>query len=132
MSSFFRRLRREKAPAPKSRRKPAPRDDDDEAIEAETGDESPPVVDAEPLEELAPAEAEMEVAVVAPPPVAASMGPAGPEIALPSGSPPPLPEADAEQVPYAPRSRTTARHCFICGTEQDGPWCPTCRMVWTE
>jgi hypothetical protein len=70
---------------------------------------------------------------VGPPEAAPSDGsvlPAGPE--LPWTAPPRLPEAGAGASRSVHRPLTAPTHCFLCGTEMSGSFCPTCRMTWNE
>ena len=73
-----------------------------------------------------PAPAPDVAAPSAPPPSAIDEAPP-PEVA-----PPPLPEAD----PTAARSSLSRQRpgtlCFLCGSEMDGSYCPSCKMHWTE
>jgi hypothetical protein len=54
----------------------------------------------------------------------------GPE--LPSTAPPRLPEAAAGTSRSVHRPLTAPSHCFLCGSEMSGSFCPTCRMTWNE
>jgi hypothetical protein len=56
--------------------------------------------------------------------------PSGPE--APGGPPPPLPEADRDAATSSLASHRPATKCFVCSTEMQGTFCPTCRMDWNE
>lgn len=59
----------------------------------------------------------------------------GPEVIgtdLPSSAPPRLPEAADGGSRIAHRPLTAPGHCFLCGSELSGSYCPTCRMTWNE
>jgi hypothetical protein len=125
MAGFLRRLRR-------------PKETEDEAPE-----EAVPAPDAElPDEPIPPSEPEADAVPEADPPLAveerAEPGePSPPEAATPPtrstpSAPPPLPEADRDAARSSLAPRRNATKCFLCGTEMDGPWCPTCRMAWTD
>jgi hypothetical protein len=47
-------------------------------------------------------------------------------------APPPLPsvDEDADRAPHRPLAAPS--RCFLCGTELNGSFCPTCRMTWNE
>jgi hypothetical protein len=47
-------------------------------------------------------------------------------------APPPLPsvDEDADRAPHRPLAAPS--RCFLCGTELNGSYCPTCRMTWNE
>jgi hypothetical protein len=58
-----------------------------------------------------------------------------PEVAvpeLPLTTPPRLPEAADGAGRSAHRPLTAPGHCFLCGSELAGSYCPTCRMTWNE
>lgn len=127
MAGLFRRFRRPKDAAP----------EEGAGVEEAPAEGS----DLVPAEEVAPTGAPdvaapvPEAAAVAPAPASASSA-AGPEPAatsVTSGPPPPLPKPDesgaGRSVPGGPG---TYRSCFLCGSAMDGPWCPTCRMVWND
>ena len=61
--------------------------------------------------------------------------PTGPEssgIELPTSTPPRLPEAADGENRSVHRPLTAPGHCFLCGSELSGSYCPTCRMTWNE
>lgn len=65
---------------------------------------------------------------VAPAPVAP---PASAPVVL--GPPPPLPlPAEGPASTEVAGGPGTFHSCFLCGSAMDGPWCPTCRMVWND
>jgi hypothetical protein len=51
---------------------------------------------------------------------------------LPSAAPPRLPEAADGGSRSAHRPLTAPGHCFLCGAELAGSFCPVCRMTWNE
>lgn len=72
-----------------------------------------------------------------PEPPVGPAAPAPPEIDapvpdLPASAPPKLPEAAVGGTRSAHRPLTAPGHCFLCGTELSGSFCPTCRMTWNE
>jgi len=115
MAGLLRRLRRPKEAEPEPEPEVAPVED--EAPEPAPAPEGPSSeeVPAEPVVLPEPA----EPAVPAPP-----EGPVGP--------PPPLPEADREAARSSIARRRPQSKCFLCGSDLDGPWCPTCRMAWSD
>src|SRR5579871_4593673 len=127
MAGFFRRLRRPKEGEPEPEERSSVEPD---------GAEELPVEEAAPSEEFAGVEPETPAAPVPEPapteaPIpSASSTPAAP--ATPSGPPPPLPEADRTAARGSLTPRRTSTRCFLCGTEMDGPWCPTCRIAWVD
>ncbi|MCI4329135.1 MAG: hypothetical protein L3J86_06070 [Thermoplasmata archaeon] len=128
MAGFLRRLRRPKDADPEAEEEAAPEPTEEPELE--------PAPEGETYE--AGDFPEVGEAIADPDPVTPTMEPeepATPEAPAftPSGAPPPpLPEMDrnAARSSIAPRRSTT--QCFLCGTELDGPWCPTCRMAWAE
>jgi hypothetical protein len=122
MAGLFRRFRKDKGTA-------AP---DDEPAPSETpepsedpGDAAPepvePASEATPIAPAAPAEPLPAPPVAAPVPMSPSDRP-----------PPPLPqpaEGGDARVVGGPGAFS---RCFLCGSRMDGPWCPTCRMVWND
>jgi|HubBroStandDraft_4_1064222.scaffolds.fasta_scaffold585170_1 hypothetical protein len=95
----------------------------------------PPVVD----DEIGPAEpVELPVSEAAESP---PEGPTPPAPQPPAVDPtpdglvagrPPLPEADAGSGRPVHRPLSPPTRCFLCGTEMNGAYCPTCRMNWNE
>jgi hypothetical protein len=124
MAGLFRRFRKEKeAPVEESLPEEEPvilpeETPGDEALSPET---ATPTVPAEPTVREAPA---TEVPEVRP----------SPSLVVPeTGPPPPLPRPSEDlgsAVPGAGPGRYA--RCFVCGSKLDGPWCPTCRMVWND
>jgi hypothetical protein len=134
MSGFFRRLRRPKEEEPEPEEESSLSPDGADELPVEDGPSSPeppaapdpggpPVLGedrvvtagAEP-----PAELPLETPAITPPPPA------------PIGPPPPLPEPDRSAARSSLTPRRTSSRCFLCGTELDGPWCPTCRIAWND
>jgi hypothetical protein len=58
--------------------------------------------------------------------------PLAPVAGVPLSTRPPLPEAEAGAVRSAHRPLTATTRCFLCGTEMNGSFCPTCRMTWND
>jgi hypothetical protein len=50
----------------------------------------------------------------------------------PSTAPPRLPEAADGGTRSAHRPLNAPGHCFLCGAELSGSFCPVCRMTWNE
>jgi hypothetical protein len=113
MGGLFRRLRRAKEVAPE----PSPAPDEEEVSGPPAVPESEPSDVAPPEQSLVPETTE-------------DAGPSAPEV--PVGPPPPLPEADRDAARSSIARRRPQSTCFLCGTELDGPWCPTCRMAWSD
>jgi hypothetical protein len=87
---------------------------------------SPP---AELPEEIGPAPEEPSASAIAPP----DATPAAENVPdLPSSAPPRLPEAGSAGGRSVHRPLTAPSHCFLCGAELAGSFCPTCRMTWNE
>ncbi len=66
-----------------------------------------------------------------PPSLEAPVAPT-PSVELPAAPPPPLPEADRDAATSSLSRHRVATSCFLCGTEVQGTYCPTCRMDWNE
>ncbi len=140
MAGFFRRLRRPKEgnPEPEEESSLAP-DGADELPVEEAPPEAPgepdplptpdPEAPAPPVPAPSPEPAHAAAVSVTSVPVAGSP-PAAP--ATPTGPPPPLPAADQAAARGSLSPRRTSTQCFLCGTELDGPWCPTCRIAWND
>jgi hypothetical protein len=152
MSGLLRRFRRGK---PKAEDEPEPSDEPGEVRGSdtdiyphrgpETSDDSPeerapegPIapdqVGGEPVSP--PAEVPDEIG---PPPESGPELPEsrtpGPEVVmteLPPSTPPRLPEAADGAGRTAHRPLNAPGHCFLCGSELTGSYCPTCRMTWNE
>jgi hypothetical protein len=58
--------------------------------------------------------------------------PLAPVAEVPLSPRPPLPEAEAGAGRSAHRPLTATTRCFLCGTEMNGSFCPTCRMTWND
>jgi hypothetical protein len=75
---------------------------------------------------------------------ASAPGPAGPTDPMPGpetpsagaplaeSAPPPLPEADPAAALTSMSRQRPGTLCFLCGSEMDGSYCPSCKMHWTE
>ncbi len=133
MAGLFRRLWRDKSSKPAEEEEPepeaapeAPAEEywDPGSTEGEVGADAPAGPEGPAPEEAPPG--------VEPEPAPAVDSPPVP-VRVPSGPPPPLPlpaeEAGATTVPTGPGRYA---RCFLCGSRLDGPWCPTCRMVWND
>ena len=127
MAGFLRRLRRPKEEAVEGEEVPSPPEPE---LTEEVAPEAEPEAEPEPEAEVAAPPESPAPPVQVTPPVAPA--PPIPPPTTARSSPPPLPEADrnAARSSIAPRRTTT--NCFLCGTEMDGPWCPKCRMAWTD
>lgn len=143
MAGFLRRLRRPKDADSEEGPAEATEEPDPEPTEGgdiyQAGDlpprdeispEEEPVlatgpIDSEPLEpeSVAPYRPSESEPIPSPP---------VPEFAGPSALPPPLPQADRNAARSSIAPRRTGSTCFLCGSEMDGPWCPSCRMAWAE
>jgi hypothetical protein len=138
MSGFFRRLRRPKE---------EPEPEEESALAPDGADQLPEESSVEPEGPAAP-EPGPDAPVAPDPPPAPSVPDVGPEVPpIPPSSPvpapepsrpspvpppPPLPEADRIAARGSLTPRRTSTQCFVCGTELDGPWCPTCRIAWND
>ena len=142
MSGFFRRLRRPKEEVPEPEEEPSIAPDGADELPVEPEPTSPMTPDTEPARDPAP-EPVLEPAPPTPVPApdpfpapavpSAPAPPTGPVVpATPVGPPPPLPEADRVAARSSLSPRRTSTKCFLCGTEMDGPWCPTCRIAWND
>jgi hypothetical protein len=151
MSGLLRRFRRGK---PKAEEEPEPVDVPEEpgagdtdiyphpAPAAPEGDDPAlapegPVIAEEQGGEWVGPPAELPEEIGPPPAAPAEAGPLdrtelAPPLELPATPPPRLPEASAGAVRSAHRPLTAPGHCFLCGTEMSGSFCPTCRMTWNE
>jgi hypothetical protein len=100
----------------------------------ETSDpESSEAAASEPLTDTAPPfETETSPAPDPPePPAAPEPAPAA-EAEVPEAAPPPLPEADPTAAVTSLSRQRPGTLCFLCGSEMDGTYCPSCKMHWTE
>ncbi|MGA7924081.1 MAG: hypothetical protein WCA77_08910 [Thermoplasmata archaeon] len=62
----------------------------------------------------------------------ASSGPAAvTDVPMRSEPPPALPRG-VDAKPNAASAPMNTLRCFICGTEMQGSWCPTCQMSWKD
>ncbi|MCI4325094.1 MAG: hypothetical protein L3K00_04320 [Thermoplasmata archaeon] len=122
-----------RAPERPKRRDDRPSEDEPPAVEEEGGDVVAPP--AELPEEIGPAPETHEPRVgPAPlaPPVSETAPLAETRPDVPSPAPPRLPEAADGGSRSAHRPLTAPGHCFLCGAELSGAFCPVCRMTWNE
>ncbi len=75
-----------------------------------------------------PSSGELAPAAAAPPAERSGSTPA--PVALPQGSPPPLPRRGPAERSRAPTERFA--RCFVCGSPLDAGRCPQCRIAWVD
>jgi hypothetical protein len=137
MAGLFKRFRRGKEPDPKKKRLPEAEEDEgtdpdpDEIEPSEAGSQArfePELADDARVEAQSIVQELLATSSAAEP----APSPGVPDPIGPGGAPPPLPQADPEPRGGARTDHGTYVRCFLCGTAMDGPWCPTCRMVWND
>lgn len=140
MAGFLRRLRRGKAPVASETEEPAPDEETaypDFPADEEPGEEvpvdEPSVPEPEPAPPVSRIKPVTEPSAIASEASSASTAAMAPMAPMETGPPPPLPKAEEGASSRAVAGGPGAFHsCFLCGTPMDGPWCPTCRMVWND
>jgi len=121
MAGLFRRFRKEKSTEtagedPIAPEEPSSTELPDRPEPGATEPAAEPVVQAPPVKPTAP-------------PSRPAPSPAAEE----SRPPPPLPLPASDGSDNRLRGGPGAfARCFLCGSRLDGPWCPTCRMVWND
>lgn len=106
---------------------PAPSDDEEVAPSPAVPDEIGPAPTTEPQGSEPHTEPDASRAAPAIEPV-----PVEPGVEVPISAPPPLPEAEAGSGRNVHRPLSAPTRCFLCGTEMNGSFCPTCRMSWND
>src|SRR5580698_5370790 len=107
--------------------RPAPSENDESIPTPELPDEIGPAPATDlPSSETRPGPGESPVVPTVEP------LPLEPVPGVPVSAPPPLPEAEAGSGRNVHRHLSASSRCFLCGTEMNGSFCPTCRMSWNE